>query len=136
MTGHDLAKLLPPEEDGMGSDGAQWVHPAMRLDALFMCARCEAGALTDKEGRHPKSKLKTRAGQRPVWRAMSCTAVSRHVCPGLEKTACKGSINDNMSPECQTAADRDGLRTSHDSVVQLTDRPASQKGLELQRFAY
>lgn len=101
---HDLAKLLPPEDaDDKSKAGVHWVHPALRLDTLFMCGRCEDGAAHPLD---PESKLKVRAGQRPTWRAMSCTAVCQHVCPGLEKTAGKGSITDTKYVKWDETASR------------------------------
>ncbi|KZV92680.1 hypothetical protein EXIGLDRAFT_836286 [Exidia glandulosa HHB12029] len=67
---YEFAKLLPPASD-MYKPAARWIHPADRVDALFMCTLCQTTRIT-------KWRITT-------CRALTCAAACQHVCPGEEK---------------------------------------------------
>lgn len=70
---YEFSKLLPPDSESSGTSKhlTRWIHPADRVDALFMCTHCQTTRTT-------KRHITT-------WRALTCAAACQHVCPGEEK---------------------------------------------------
>lgn len=72
---YEFAKLLPAayHAEIASECTTAWMHPAERLDALFMCTRCE----TADKRRYPVVR----------WRALDCAAACQHICPGAAASA-------------------------------------------------